>query len=189
MARPVTNELPMWIKLDNAANIYPTTRTRGWTPMFRLSVTLTQPVDLPTLEQAQVAVLKRLPTFACRLRKGAFWYYFERISGAPKLQEDVGNPMVRMDLRENSRFLYRIRWYKNRIAVEFFHALTDGTGGLSFLLTLIGEYLRIRYGADIPARTCRSCPPLPKAPADRRNRGSAPARGFPRPSGCEGTRR
>lgn len=132
--------------------------------MFRLSATLTEKVDLQALEAAQENVLKRLPTFACRLRKGAFWYYFEKIGGAPKPQEDVGNPMVRMDLRENDHFLYRIRWYKNRVAVEFFHALTDGTGGLSFLLTLIAEYLRIRYGANIPAQgLILNCADAPKA--------------------------
>ncbi len=63
----------------------------------------------------------------------------------------MGNPLVRMDLRENRRFLYRIRYHGRRIAVEFFHALTDGTGGLTFLLTLAAEYLRLRHGVAIPA--------------------------------------
>lgn len=49
-----------------------------------------------------------------------------------------------------------------RIGVEFFHALTDGTGGMVFLKTLIGEYLRLKgvdflYGDGVldPAQTCR----------------------------------
>ena len=40
--------------------------------------------------------------------------------------------------------------YRNRIAVEFFHALTDGTGGTIFLKTLLAEYLCRRYGVEIP---------------------------------------
>jgi NRPS condensation-like uncharacterized protein len=139
------------MKLDNAAKIYPPASTRGWTAMFRLSVTLTEPVDPAALEKAQEAVLKRIPTFAYRLRRGVFWYYFEHMRGAPALQRDVGNPLVRMDFSENGHFMYRVRYYRRRIAVEFFHALTDGTGGMSFLLTLAAEYMRVKYGLDIPA--------------------------------------
>ena len=84
------------------------------------------------------------------------------MDGAPELQMDVGNPLVRMDLNENGHFMYRVRIYGRRIAVEFFHALADGTGGMSFLLTLTAEYLRVKYGADIPAGglilDCREAP-------------------------------
>lgn len=151
MPKAASREIPAWIKLDNAAKIYPPARTRGWTAMFRLSITLTEPVDPDALERAQEAVLRRIPTFAYRLRRGVFWYYFERMKGAPELQRDVGNPLVRMDLNENGHFMYRVRYYGRRIAVEFFHALTDGTGGMSFLLTLAAEYLRVKYGAEIPS--------------------------------------
>ncbi len=39
----------------------------------------------------------------------------------------------------------------DRIAVEFFHAVTDGTGGLIFLKTLVAEYLCQKYKINIPA--------------------------------------
>ena len=45
---------------------------------------------------------------------------------------------------------FRVIYYKNRIAVEFFHALTDGNGGLIFLKTLVAEYLTEKYGESIP---------------------------------------
>ncbi len=151
MAKTGGAHAPTWLKLDNAAKIYPPSRTRGWAAMFRLSVTLTEPIDPAVLDQAHRAVLARFPTFRYRLRRGFFWYYLDKMEGAPDLQEDVGNPLVRMDLRENGRFLYRVRHHGRRIAVEFFHALTDGSGGLSFLLTLAAEYLRLKRGARIPA--------------------------------------
>lgn len=162
MPKTANWEIPAWIKLDNAAKIYPPARTRGWAAMFRLSVTLTEAIDPDVLEEAQKAALRRIPTFAYRLRRGVFWYYFEHMEGAPELQRDVGNPLVRMDLNENGHFMYRVRYYGRRIAVEFFHALTDGTGGLSFLLTLAAEYLRLKYGAQIPEAglilDCRTSP-------------------------------
>ncbi len=150
MKKKYRQAAPSWLKLDNAAKIYPAARSRGWAAMFRLSVTLREPVDTAALEKALKSTLARLPAFACKLRAGVFWYYLERMEGAPDIQPDVGNPLVRMNLRENKRFLFRVRVHQSRIAVEFFHALTDGTGGMCFLKTLTAEYLRVKYGAHIP---------------------------------------
>lgn len=139
-----------WYKLDNAAKIYPASMRRNWTALFRLSATLREPVDPDTLELALHSTLNRFPTFALRLRKGLFWFYLEQVDGTPGVQPDVANPLVRMDLKANNGFMFRIRYHDNRIAMEIFHALTDGTGGMCFLKTLVAEYLRLKHGADIP---------------------------------------
>ncbi len=140
---------PRWLKLDNAAKIYPPSRSRNWAAMFRVSATLDEVIDPAVLKRAQDAVLRRMPTFAYRLRRGVFWYFMERMPGGPDVQRDVGNPLVRMDLNENRHFMFRVRYYEKRIAVEVFHALTDGTGAMTFLMTLVAEYLRQRCGARI----------------------------------------
>ena len=140
-----------WFKLDNAAKIYPPTQKNDWASMFRFSATLSDNIDLDILEIAHEHTLKRFPSFACRLRKGLFWYYLERIEGVPPLMEDIYNPMQKLDDRNNRHFMYRILYYRNRIACEFFHALTDGTGGMTFLLTLVNEYIRLKYGVCAPA--------------------------------------
>ena len=125
-----------WFKLDNAAKIFPPTQTKEYSSMFRLSVTLTELVDVTILQKAQENILKRLPNFACRLKKGFFWYYFERQKGTPPIYKDIYNPMQKINFIANKFFLYRILYLNNRIALEFFHVLTDGTGGLTFLLSL-----------------------------------------------------
>ena len=139
-----------WMKLDNAAKIYPAAKRRKWTALFRVSAELRDPIDPDILEQALACTIPRFPSFAQRLRHGLFWYYLEHIDGYPAIQQDVANPCVRMDLRKNGGFMFRVRYYNRRIAVEFFHVLSDGTGGMCFLKTLVAEYLRLRYGADIP---------------------------------------
>ena len=139
-----------WLKLDNAAKIYPAAMRRNWTALFRFSANLTEPVDPAVLEQALAALLPRFPSFTVRLRRGVFWFYLEQTGEGPDLQPDVANPCVRMDLKENKRLMFRVRYYDTRIAAEFFHVLTDGTGGLCFLKTLTAEYLRLKYGAEIP---------------------------------------
>ena len=44
----------------------------------------------------------------------------------------------------------RVIAHENRIAVEFFHALTDGSGGLVFLKTLLKEYISEKYNVTVP---------------------------------------
>ncbi len=139
-----------WMKLDNAALIYPATMNRGWTALFRVSATLVEPVDDDILEVALKRTLRRLPFFGFQLKRGLFWFYLERSDRAPRIQADVGNPCAPLRFSENDGFGFRVRTYQNRIAVEFFHVLTDGTGGLVFLQTLTAEYLRLKYGAEIP---------------------------------------
>lgn len=143
-------EIKKWMRLDNAAKIYPAAKKRNWTALFRISAELKEEIDPDILEEAQRSVIARFPGFAQKLRRGMFWYYLEQNDGAPDIQKDVGNPCVRMNLRENRRFMFRVRYYEKRIAVEIFHVLSDGTGGLCFLKTLVAEYLRIKYGAEIP---------------------------------------
>lgn len=145
----LSSTVPQWMRLDNAATIYPATASRKQAAMFRFSVTLTEKTDPEILTLALDTVLKRMPSFSYQLRHGLFWCYFSRIEGAPVIQRDFGNPMVRIHLKDNQQFMFRVRYYQNRISVEFFHALTDGTGGITFLLTLTAEYLRLKYGCKI----------------------------------------
>ena len=70
---------------------------------------------------------------------------------APELTEEAPCPVRPMTQRELRRCALRVIVYRRRIAVEFFHSLTDGTGGLIFLKTLLAEYLQQRYGISIPA--------------------------------------
>ena len=137
---------PEWLKLDNAAKIYPAVRSRKWTALYRLSVTLTDVVDEAVLAKALENTVRRIPFFAYRLRRGFFWFYLDRQPVMPTPEPDVVNPLVRMQISRENPFLFRIRVWNKRIAIEIFHALTDGTGGLVFLMTMTAEYLRLKYG-------------------------------------------
>ena len=118
--------------------------------MFRVSVTLDEPVDRQILKRALLKTVARFPNFSMKLRRGFFWYYLDKIGGAPEIRDDVQNPCARMRFNENGGFAFRVRCYNRRIAVEIFHVITDGGGGLSFLKTLTAEYLEIKYGVTIP---------------------------------------
>lgn len=159
---PLTRHQLYWAKLDNAAKIYPASRTKHWSNVYRLSATLTQPVDVRVLQAALEITVKRFPTIAARLRRGLFWYYLQQLETAPALQEEYSYPLAYMHPRESRRCAFRVIAYENRIAVELFHCLTDGNGALVFLKTLVAQYLQLKYSLQIPCThgvlDCREAP-------------------------------
>ncbi len=140
-----------WMKLDNAAKIYPAAKRRNWNNTFRLSTTLNEPVNRDILRLALDTTIHRFPSIAAKLRRGTFWYYLEELSRAPEIEDERHYPLMHMPIEEIRRCALRVLVYNNRIAVEFYHALTDGNGGLVFLKSLIAEYLERRYSVKIPA--------------------------------------
>lgn len=141
-----------WLRLDNAAKIYPAAQRQNWSNVFRLSATLTEPVDVPTLKAALDVTVRRFPSIAARLRRGLFWYYLQQLEQAPELSPESSYPLTKMSRREIRRCAFRVIVYQKRIAVEMFHSLTDGTGAMIFLKSLVAEYLHQRYQIHIPAQ-------------------------------------
>ena len=140
-----------WMRLDNAAKIYPAALRQSWSNVFRLSVTLSEPVDTQVLQSALDVTVRRFPSMCVRLRRGLFWYYLQQLEHAPKLREENSYPVTRMSRRELRGCAFRVLPYENRIAVEFFHAVTDGNGAMVFLKSLTAEYLQQKYGISVPA--------------------------------------
>ena len=154
-----------WMRLDNAAKIYPAALRKKWSNVFRLSATLSEPVDRDVLRAALDVTLRRFPSIGVRLRKGIFWFYLERVPGVPEITEEQSYPLVHMSYASIRECAFRVVVYKNRIAVELFHALTDGTGGMIFLKTLLAEYLSRKYGISVPNTDgvlCRMDEPSPE---------------------------
>ena len=138
-----------WIKLDNAATIYPATLSKKYAGMFRMSAQLRDIVDKEILSLALNNTIKRFPMYRYQLKQGFFWHYFRFNDNIPIIQDDYRNPLVRINFKQNSNFMFRVRIFNKRISVEYFHSLTDGYGGITFLLTLVAEYIRIKYKAKI----------------------------------------
>lgn len=140
-----------WMRLDNAALIFPAVRRRDWTNAFRVSATLKEPVEPELLQQAVDALLPRFPSMYVSLHRGLFWYYLQKLKRAPRVRQDGACPLIHMTGKELRECCLRVLYYENRIAVECFHALTDGSGGMVFLKTLTAQYLSLRHGISIPA--------------------------------------
>lgn len=141
-----------WFRLDNAALIFPATMRKSWNNVFRESVTLKDTIDPEILSQAVNDIQPRFPTFFVRLRTGFFWYYLEEIKGHVTIRPEYAYPLTRMSLLNLRKCCIRVLYFENRIAVEFFHSVTDGNGALVFLQNLAARYLELKYGINVPVQ-------------------------------------
>ena len=139
-----------WLRLDNAAKIYPAARNQNWSNVFRMSATMSEEVDRAVLQSALDVTVRRFPSIAARLRRGVFWYYLQQLEQVPEIREEYCHPLTKMSRDEVRKCALRVIVYKNRIAVEMFHSLTDGNGALIFLKSLLAEYVQQRYHIAVP---------------------------------------
>ena len=134
------------LRLDNASFIYPASQSKKYTSLFRMATTLSEPVDTGILQQALEATVRRIPTFGYTLTGGAFWWHLRDLERMPRVLSY--QPLHHFNIRANGGFLFRVAADGCHIVLDVFHVLTDGNGGMTFLLTLTAEYLRLRYGAQ-----------------------------------------
>ncbi len=133
-----------WYKLDLSAIVYPTLQRRDFSSVYRLSVVLKEEIRPDVLQKALDLTLPRFPTYKAAIRKGLFWRYLEPNNRpGPFVQEDVKNPCQPMHFKANHRYLVRVYYFRNRIALEAHHSLGDGTGGMCVLQTMTAVYLRL----------------------------------------------
>ncbi len=145
-----TKQSNTWYKLDLSANVYPTLQRKNFSNVYRISLSLKEKVQPDILQQALNQTLCRFPTFQVAIRKGLFWRYLEpNHRPGPFVQPDIENPCMPMHFKANHRYLIRVYYYENRISLEVFHSLSDGTGALYFLKTMTAVYLRL-LGHEIP---------------------------------------
>ena len=133
----------LWFPLDEAAKIYPVSMDHGRMSVFRLSVNLREAVVPALLQMALNFSIKRFPGFAVTIKKGFFWHYLDATKRRFFIEPDDSVPCQPMKVSKSGSQSFRVLYYQNRISIEFFHVLTDGTGGLAFLKVLTAEYLRL----------------------------------------------
>jgi len=139
---------PQWRRLDNAAIIFPSNSSARDTKVFRFFCELTEPVDPGVLQAALDRTVPQFPLFRSVLHRGLFWYYLED-SGLPVtvLPEDAP-PCSQVYRPESKGLLFRVSCFRCRISLEIYHALTDGTGAMQFLSSLVCCYLTEKHRAD-----------------------------------------
>ena len=138
------DESGAWYSLDNAGVIMPAVTDEISSGLFRIEVILDMPIDQAILNHALAETANRFPYFNVSLKRGFFWYYLDQCRTSPQAFSDEGSPSQRWNINRHGTRMFRVRSSGNRIAGEFSHALTDGSGGMSFMKTLITRYFALR---------------------------------------------
>lgn len=130
----------LWYPLDNSAKIYPISMNHGQMSVFRLSMILKEKVVPEILQMALTFTIKRFPSFATTVKKGFFWHYLDAAKIRYNIELDTGIPCQPIQVSRTNSKTFRLMYFDRRVSVEFFHILTDGSGGMTFLKTLIHTY-------------------------------------------------
>ncbi|MGO1543573.1 MAG: alcohol acetyltransferase [Gulosibacter sp.] len=134
-----------WVRLDNASNIFLAARTDADPKVFRMSVETDHEVDPVLLQQALDETYDRFPLYHAVLRRGIFWYYLQDSDLRPAVEPDERYTCSPIYQADRINLLFRILYHRQRIILEIFHALSDGTGALWFVSDLVTAYTRLRY--------------------------------------------
>lgn len=137
------------IAIDQSSILYLSLMRKNHTNVYRFTMTMTEEICPEILQEAVNRVYRRFPTIIAGFRPGFFQYEMIPAQSAPVVQPDPGC-LITMPIRDIHRCAYRVFYKANEISIEAFHALTDGYGAIASFTTLVAEYLRLKYGVEIP---------------------------------------
>lgn len=140
-----------WLKLDNAAKVFPCISSITSANVFRIAFILKEEIDNKLLQESLDDCKKRFPTFFVKMRKGLFWYYFEQ--NERKLEVKKESPIVcsYKNAKVNKGYLFDVFYYKNRISFEVFHSIADALGAMELAKAVVYHYLELKgYSVDDP---------------------------------------
>jgi hypothetical protein len=140
-----------WSRLDNAAKIFPPSTTKDDTKVFRFSCELREAVDPAALQHALDAGIEHFPLYRSTIRRGFFWYYFAVSDLKPEVREEYKTPCAPLYGVNRNNLLFEVTFYRSRINLEIYHALSDGMGALQFLKTIVSYYLLEKHADLIDA--------------------------------------
>ncbi len=134
-----------WYKVDNVAKVFLATAARRDTRTLRVSCTLWEDIDPELLQEAVLSAIQIRPQFQVRIRRGLFWHYMEDTDIQPVVTEEHGRVCPTLYKPGRAMLHYRVTYFKNRINLDLFHAISDGTGALEFLNIIVLDYLKLKY--------------------------------------------
>ncbi len=134
-----------WYKVDNVAKVFLATVSKRDPRTMRVSCALKEDIDREILQAAVLSAIQDRPQMQVRFRRGLFWHYMEDTNITPVVTEEDGQMCPLLYEPAKAMLHYRVTYFKNRITLEVFHALSDGTGALEFLNIIVLDYLKLKY--------------------------------------------
>jgi hypothetical protein len=136
-------------RLDNSAILTAAVANAEGPFVFRVSCTLFDTVQIDVLSLSMARLAPRFPFFHVSMGNGVFWQYLNPLSKVPLPEAEGPYPAAPLPARRGKP-LFRVIAYGRRIACEFHHAITDGTGAIAYLRALVCDYC-IQKGINVDA--------------------------------------
>ena len=134
-----------WYKVDNVAKVFLATAAKRDTRTLRVSCTLWDEIDPSLLQEAVLSAIQERPQFQVRIRRGLFWHYMEDTDLQPVVTEEHERICPILYVPGRAMLHYNVTYFGNRINLDLFHAISDGTGALEFLNIIVLDYLKLKY--------------------------------------------
>ena len=136
------------IQLGINDSSYPAIALKNWNLVFRIGFVLKDKINLSVLQTAVADMRSRFPFFFVNVKRGPFRYFLSYNDNADIVEKE--NLYCRpFDLKDFSKPNIRVVYNDNLLAVEMFHAVSDGHGTMEFIKCLTARYLELQ-GAGIP---------------------------------------
>ena len=114
----------------------------------RLTVRLTERVDPTAMRAALDETARRYPHFCVRLRKGEDSFYYEDNPLPVALL--LTDERIELNCPAANHHVWAVCCAEDRVHLDFFHGITDGTGMYAVLATLLFHYGKQRGSAAEP---------------------------------------
>ncbi len=132
-----------WYPVDNAGKIFPAVSKDSRSSVFRLSCYLNEIIDPKRLEAAVNDVLPRFETFAVELKSGLFWNYLSKNRHRAIVVKESPIICKYVPAATNHGYLFTVYYFDNKVTLETFHCISDGTGAMEFLKSITFRYYQL----------------------------------------------
>lgn len=129
-----------WYSIDTAGKLFPSVSGSNNSSFFRVAAVLKKTVDPVIFQETVDRVRPRFSFFFVRLRRGTFWNYLEENNEPFLVEQETDFPCTASRFGRHDSHLIRFLYSGNRLSIELFHSITDGSGALEFLKAVLFTY-------------------------------------------------
>ena len=150
----------------------------------RFCLKLKDAIDEPILRDAAAKTQRRYPYLSLRLRCNDTEYYYEENPAPVTLHHT--EQKISLNAPETNYHVWAVSYYEDRLYLDVFHGIADGTGMYMLLATLLYYYCHERYGVTdhtgirtledpiLPEEYNDPCDALPQLPPELLKRPAFP---------------
>jgi NRPS condensation-like uncharacterized protein len=98
------------------------------------------------LQQAVKDLQQRFPTYFVQLDRDFYKYKLRTVNNTDVVEVEDSYPCEHIDAGVGDKPMFRVKYFQNRITLEIFHVISDGTGAMCFIKNIVARYIELEGG-------------------------------------------